>query len=123
MHIASKNSLQRYKREKVIYLFILILVLFHSSEHEVTTRERVSVDRDVETKVKPHCSGAGIWMHSLRAVNHHHVTLSLQVKSEKPSNCLACGNLGAASLASSPCVGKEMEALNHRHQRVKPWRD
>ncbi len=44
MHIASKNSLQRYKREKVIYLFILILVVFHSSEHEVTTRERVSVD-------------------------------------------------------------------------------
>ncbi len=95
--------------------------MFHSSEHEVTKRECVSVDRDVETKVKTHCSGAGIWMHSLRAVKHRHVTLSLQVKSEKPSNCSASGNLGAVSLASSLYVGKEMEALNHRHQGAKPW--
>lgn len=81
------------------------------------------VDRDIETKENTHCSGAGIWMHSLRAVNHRHVTLSLQVKSEKPSNYSASGSLGAASLASSPCVGKEMEALNHRHQLAKPWMD
>lgn len=83
----------------------------------------MSVDRDVETKVKTHCSGAGIWMHSLRAVNHRHVTLSLQVKSEKPSNCLASGSLGAVSLASSQYVGKEMEGLNHRRRGAKPWMD